>query len=137
METSGGNGKLTNAKYKSANNAVATVDKNGKVTGVKAGTTSITISYTGGNSVKVKVTVKPVVNTKEATVKAKKQVDLSKAIVISKNGVKDLKFTSSSKAVAKVSSTGKVTAVKKGKATINIYDKSTNKLVGSVKVTVN
>lgn len=57
-------GKLEGVKYTSSNKAIATVDKNGKVTGVKAGTTYVTISYTGGKSVKVKVTVKPVVNRK-------------------------------------------------------------------------
>lgn len=130
------NGMVENIKYTSADKSIATVDKNGKLKGVKAGTTYVTISYTGGDKVKVKVTVNPVVNKKTATVQVKKQINLRDAIVISKNGYKDLKFTSSNKSIVTVSATGYVTGVKKGTATINVYDKNTNKLVGAVKVTV-
>lgn len=129
-------GKLQNVSYTSSDKTIATVDKNGKVKGVKAGTTYVTISYTGGDKVKVKVTVNPVINKKTATVQVKKQISLRDAVIISKDGYKDLKFTSSNKSIVTVSATGYATGVKKGTATINIYDKNINKLIGAVKVTV-
>ena len=93
--------------------------------------------------------MKPLVKTKTTTVKVKGKVSLRDAIIISKNGYKDLKFavetkstisingtTSNSKSIISVSSDGIVSGKKKGTATIEIYNKSTNKLLGTVKVTV-
>jgi uncharacterized protein YjdB len=142
-------GKLQNVKYTSKDKSIATVDKNGKVTGVKAGSTTISITCDNGSKITIKVTVKPLVKTKTATVKVNNKVSLRDAIVISKNGYKDLKFavetkstisingtTSNSKSIITVTSDGYVTGKKKGTATVEIYNKSTNKLLGTVKVTV-
>lgn len=142
-------GVLKNVKYTSKDKSIATVDKNGKVAGIKAGSTTISITCDNGSKVTIKVTVKPLVNKKTATVKVGSKISLRDAIVISKNGYKDLKFvvesretisitgtTTSSKDIISVSSDGYVTGKKKSTAIVEIYNKSTNKLLGTVKVTV-
>lgn len=130
------NGKLKDVKYTSADKKIATVDKNGKVKGVRAGTTNITVSYTGGEKVTVPVTVKPAIKTKKATVNSGDKISLKGAVTISKNGYKDLKFKTSNKKIAAVSSTGYVTGKAGGKCKISVYDKKTNKKVATVNVTV-
>lgn len=119
---------------------IATVDKNGKVTGKKAGTAKITMNFLSGAkatvTVKVqkkKVTTSKITNvSKNITLKVKKSTKLSPVVtpVTSKNGVT---YKSSNKKVATVSSKGVIKAKKKGKATITV--KSGNKTV-KVKVTV-
>ncbi|WP_313130948.1 transglutaminase domain-containing protein [Anaerocolumna sp.] len=145
------NGKLQGIKYASKDTTIATVDKNGNVSGIKAGTTNITITCDNGSKLTVKVTVKPLVNTKNTSVKVGSKISLRDAIVVSKNGYKDLKFTvqesngtidittgkvKNSKTIVTVSSDGYVTGKSKGTATVEIYNKSTNKLLGTVSVTV-
>ena len=48
---------LTGLSYKSNNSSIATVDENGVVTGVKVGTTAISVSKDGYKTIKVPVTV--------------------------------------------------------------------------------
>lgn len=145
--------KLQGVKYTSKDNAIAIVDKNGRVTGKKVGTTNITITCDNGSKTTIKVTVKPLINTTAVTVKVNGKVSLQDAIVMSKNGYKDLKFIVSSnsktssimsidgtvkslKTILTVSSDGIVVGKSKGTATVEIYNKSINKLLGTVKVTV-
>ncbi|MGN0460111.1 MAG: leucine-rich repeat protein [Ruminococcus sp.] len=101
--------------YKSSNTSVAKVDANGVVTGVKKGTAKITVANNGTKKI-VTVTVKnPTLNATSKTLKVKKSFTLK---VTGKIGT--AKFTSSNKKVATVSSSGKVTAKKKGTATISV-----------------
>ena len=143
-------GILQGVKYESQDNSIATVDDTGKVTGVKAGKTSIHITCDNGSDVNVKVTVKPLVNTKTATVKAGSKISLRNAIVISEGGPKDLVFTCKDnmspstisingttkkpQVIATVSKSGYVTGKSKGTVLVDIYNKDTNKLLTTVKV---
>lgn len=138
LKISPSNGKLYNVSYRSLDKTIATVDKNGKVTGVRVGSTKIEVTYGENKKINVPVTVKPAVNSKykSVSVAVKKTVSIKKAVTVSKNGYKDLIFKSSNTKIAKVSKTGTVTGIKKGSCSIRIYDKATNKLVATVKLTV-
>ncbi|MDO4485588.1 MAG: Ig-like domain-containing protein [Bacillota bacterium] len=115
--------------WTSSNEKVATV-KDGKVTAVGVGTATIKATSNDGNaSAECKVTVKPVkvskvkVNTSKTTVAVGSSKTL-KALVYPSNATnKAVTWKSSNSKIAKVSSTGKVTAVKAGKATVTVTTK--------------
>lgn len=102
--------------YRSSNTAIATVSSSGAVTGKKVGTAYI---YAKANNVenKVKVTVKnPSIDIPStASVRIKNSITLKKTSFPSSAKVT---WSTSDKKIATVSSTGKVTGVKKGTATI-------------------
>lgn len=50
---------LTNVKWKSSNSTIATVDNNGKVTGIREGTTSIIAQYNDENTLEYEIEVTP------------------------------------------------------------------------------
>ena len=101
--------------YKTSNKKVAKVNSSGKVTGVKKGTATITVTN-NGVSKKFKITVKnPKLNKSKLTIKKGKSFKLS-----IKGKVGNAKFTSSNKKVATVSKKGNIKAKKKGKATITV-----------------
>jgi alpha-amylase len=138
LEISPSNAKLSNIAYQSMNESIALVDRNGKVTGVRAGQATIELTYGNSRKVSIPVTVKPVVNSKykSITVSVKKTFSIKNAAAVSKNGYKDLTFRSTNTKVAKVTSAGTVTGVRKGSCSIRIYDKATSKLVATVQVAV-
>ncbi len=108
--------------WKSSNTAVATVS-GGKITAKKAGTATITATC-GSKKATCKVTVKAVV-TKVTLSKTKAEIEEGDTLVLSAKisptdavDAKNATWTTSNKNVATVSSTGKVTAVHEGTATI-------------------
>lgn len=102
-------------KYKSSNSKVAKVSSTGKVTAVKSGTTTITVTN-NGISKSFKLTVKnPKLSSTKLTLKVKKTATLKVTGKVGK-----AKFTSLNTKVAKVTSSGKVTALKKGTAKIKV-----------------
>ena len=113
--------------YKSSNKKIATVSSKGVVTGKKAGKVNITVTSKKNKKVKkvVKITVKNLkpssvkVSAVKATVVVGKTNTL-KATVKPAGVYCPVKWTSSNKAVATVSSNGKVTAKKAGTATITV-----------------
>jgi len=110
LKVTGAVGKVV---WKSSNKKVATVNSSGKVTAKKAGTTIITAKVSG-MTLKCKVTVKgPELSVKKKTLIAKQTYKLNV-----KGATKKVKWTSSNKSVATVSSSGKITAKKAGTATI-------------------
>ena len=120
-----GKGKTT---YKTSNKKVAKVNSSGKVTGIKKGTATITVTN-NGVSKKFKITVKnPKLNSKNKILKKGKSFKLS-----IKGKVGKAKFTSSNKKVATVSKKGNIKAKKKGKTTIIVM---TNGIKLKCKVTV-
>ena len=120
--------KAKSAKWKSSKKAVATVDKNGKITAKKVGTAKITATY---KKVKATVTVKvmnPAVSGKLSKTKLSlnkgktytlsySQVTKARKTTTKGIAVKKVKWTTSNKKVATVSK-GKITAKGYGTATI-------------------
>lgn len=114
--------------YKSSNTKVATVNAQGVVTAKKNGAATITVTNSGVSKT-LKITVKkPTLNKKKITLKKGKKFTLKITGKIGK-----VKFTTSKKSVAKVSSKGKITAKKPGKAVIKV---KTNGITLKCKVTV-
>ncbi len=111
------------AKFKTSNKKVATVSNKGVVTGKKAGTAYITATYKGKTSKKVKITVAQLsLNKTSLKLTAGKTATL--AVKYNKKKVRPT-FRTSNAAVASVNKNGKITAKKKGTATITAtYKKS-------------
>jgi hypothetical protein len=109
-----------NLTYNSSNPSVATVDKNGKVTALKNGTTTITCKSANGKTAKCTVTVRKVVVTdiqldkRSVLVDAGVSFNIIATITPGNATNKTVKWTTSDSGVAKVSSSGKVTAVASG-----------------------
>ena len=135
--------------WKSSNKKVASVGRNGKVKGLKAGkTATITVQLASGlkKSFKVKVQKKnvatkslKVVNVStgkkvSSKVSLKRKQTLKLATTVSPITSKEkVKYSSSNKKVVSVSSKGVIKAKKKGKATITV---KTGKKTYKIKVTV-
>jgi uncharacterized protein YjdB len=127
--------------WKSSKKSVLAVDKTGRLTAKKEGTAKITLKA-GGKSAKVSVKVTAPVRkislpSKKATLKAKKSVTLVPVLTYKDaayTGTPKLAWRSSNTKVAKVNSEGKVTAKKKGKATITV--KATNGKKATMRLTV-
>ncbi len=133
------NTKLT---YTSSNSAVATVSSTGMITGVKAGSATITVKTTDGSNITktCKVTVSNAVtgvklNKTSAALKVGKTLALKATVSPSKASNKDVTWKSSDKTIATVSSTGVVTGKKAGKAVITVTTKDGKKTATS-KITV-
>lgn len=127
--------------YKSSNTKVATVDKKGKVTAKKKGKATITVTMKSGakakytvNVQKGKVTTKSIkLNKSSCTLKKGKTLTLK----VTRNPItatEKITYSSSKKKVATVNSKGKITAKKKGKATITV--KTSNGKKATCKITV-
>ena len=111
--------------WKSSNKKVATVTSKGVVTmKKKSGGKSVTITATAKDGSKVKATYKiksmkgkvtKVTISGKKTVKAGKTLKLTGKVKATKNANKKLKWTSSNKKYATVTSSGKVKALKAGK----------------------
>lgn len=108
--------------------SVAKVSSSGKVTAVKAGTTYVR-AWNNGVSKRCKVTVKnPYLKKKSKTIEKGSKYTIK---IVGKVG--KAKYSTSNRKVAAVSSSGKVTAKKKGKAKITVKTNGI-KLTFSVKV---
>lgn len=126
----------TAIEYKSSNTAVAVVNANGQVSAKGKGTAYIFV--TANNITKeVKVTVKTAptqVTIKKSKIVLKKGKKTTIKYSLSKGSYGKVTFSSSNKKVVSVSSTGKITAKKKGIAKIKI--KTYNGKTDTVKVIV-
>ncbi|MEE3334174.1 MAG: Ig-like domain-containing protein [Ruminococcus sp.] len=130
-------------KWKSSNSRVATVSKNGVVTGKRKGKAKITVTVKG-KSAKVKATcIVKVVNPPKKVKLNRKSLKLNrgksfrlKAKVKPKSAYKKLSWSTSNSGVATVSSKGKVKAVGKGSAVITAKAINGKKAKCKVKVGV-
>ena len=111
--------------WKSSDSGVATVDGNGKVTAVKDGTTTITVTtYDGSKTATCSVTVKAIPLTKIEVLPSKADVTIGTPLEISVKFTpanasnQKVTWSSSNTEIATVSDLGIVEGVKEGKATI-------------------
>ncbi|BBF41945.1 protein containing ChW-repeats and cell-adhesion domain [Lachnospiraceae bacterium KM106-2] len=111
--------------YKSLNSKIATVSKGGVVKGIKGGSTVITATDAAGHVAYCSVTVKEKItsiklNKTSLRIGVKKTYKLKATVKSNNASNQKLKWSTSNKKIAKVSSSGKVTGVKKGYATITV-----------------
>ena len=130
--------------WKSDKTDIATVDANGKVTAIKAGTATITVTTEDGNKTATcKITVQEAevkvtgvkLDKAELTLTEGGSYQLVATIEPAKATNQKLMWKSSNAAVAEVDKTGKVMAVKEGTATITVTTEDGNK-TATCKVTV-
>lgn len=129
--------------YKSSNEKIVKVTKKGKLKALKNGKATITVTSKADK--KKKATIKVIVKTPVTKVKLdQKEISLTegetavvKATVSPKKAtIKKVSYKSSNKAVAKVNSKGKITAVAEGTAVITVTSKDGNAKKATCKVTV-
>ena len=122
--------------WKSSDTGVATVDGSGKVTAVKAGSATITVTTTDGSKTatcSVTVTSKTVsvtgvkLDNGKLELKAGETAQLTATVEPSDASDKSLEWTSSDAKIATVDASGKVTAVGVGSATITVKTKDGGK----------
>ena len=115
--------------WASNNSGVASVDQKGVVTGVKAGTATITVStkdgkFTANCSVKVAVPVTGIsLDKSEAKLAVGETIKLRPTIKPENAAVKSIKWETSDKEVATIENDGTVKALKPGATTITITTK--------------
>ena len=130
--------------WKSSNEAVATVDANGKVTAVAVGETTITATTTDGSnlsaSCKITIVATPAesitLNVTEVSLKVNGTTILTATVLPETATNKSVTWTSSNEAVATVDANGVVTAVAVGEAIITATTTDGTNLSASCKVTV-
>ena len=130
-------------KYTSANEEIATVN-NGVVTGIKEGTTEITIESTEDESIKdtCTVTVKAIeltgisLNKTETTIYTNKTETLTVSYTPSNATYKDVTWDSSNKTIATVDSNGIVKGLKAGTTQITVTSTKNTNLKAECEVTV-
>ncbi len=123
------NASNKNVTWTSSNSSVASVDANGNVTALKAGTSTITVrtndgGYTSQCSITVNAKVYPVTGVSlsktSLTMTEGDTQTLTATITPSNASNKSVSWTSSNSTVASVDANGKVTALKAGTATITV-----------------
>ena len=139
--------KGTNYVISVGNTTIASVDEQGNLTALKAGTTTVRVSSSevpsviGTATLTVKAATIPVTsvaitNEKPLSLKVEETAELTVALTPSNaNEGTALTFTSSDTSVATVDSKGKITAVKAGNATITVSSENGKKDTISVVVT--
>ncbi|MBQ8134024.1 MAG: Ig-like domain-containing protein, partial [Clostridia bacterium] len=124
--------------WSTSNSKIATVS-GGKITGVAAGTATITAKTANGKKATCKVTVKNLptsikLNKTSATIGKGKTLTLKATIAPAKNTITTTTWKSSNTKIATVSSTGKITAKAVGTTTITAT--TTNNKTATCKITV-
>ncbi|MDO5539798.1 MAG: Ig-like domain-containing protein [Eubacteriales bacterium] len=132
--------KLT---FKSSNPGIVSVDKNGILTGKRVGKAKITIkSYNGKKAVCTVHCVIPAQKiwfknaSSPITLKRGKTKTLKVGFAPSNTTIKTIKWKSSNKKIVSVSSKGKITALKKGTATVSATTTDGTKKVIKLKIKV-
>ena len=125
-------------KYSSSDEQVAVINSDNVITAVNNGKAVITLELQNGNKASVTVIVKNAPSKVTANVSSK-NIKKGKSFKIKitlpeGSASNDISFITSDKKIAKVSSNGKVTALRKGKATITV--KTFNGKKAKVKIKV-
>lgn len=109
--------KSAKITYFSSKKSVVTVDKKGKIKGIKAGTATVTVKVKGVITLKCKVIVaKPQISEKSITIEKGKSINLT---VNNKPAKAKYKWSSSNKQVANVKN-GKVSAIAPGSTVVSV-----------------
>ena len=109
------------AKYKSSNNKIAKVNKNGVITAVRPGTVKITTKYKG-KSHTTKITIKNAkLSLNKKTIELNRGQKFTLKAFANKSGIsnKNVKWTSSNSKVASINKNGIITTKKNGTTTIS------------------
>lgn len=133
--------------WTSSNTSVATVDSYGKVVAKKSGSVKITATSSSNSSISDSKTIavnnkhiavtKLNTSTTTYTLKYGKSLQWNVSVEPSDATNKQIVYTSSNESIAKVSSTGKITAQNtKGTATITAKSKENNNIKVSITITV-
>ena len=129
--------------WKSSDKAVATVDSNGKVTAVGAGRTTITATAQDGTGISISCVItvtQPVtgitLNKTSLSLKTGGSATLTATVSPSNASNKEVSWKSSDTSVATVDTSGKVTAVAPGSATITATAKDGSGKSASCTITV-
>ena len=119
------NASLKTVTWKSENEAVATVDENGTVTGLKKGTVRVTAIAADGSRIRASVSLNIVQTAEEITLdKNEITVDVGRSAVLKatvlprETNDKTVVWSSSDESVAKVGKDGRITAVALGRCEI-------------------
>ncbi|MCR5567303.1 MAG: Ig-like domain-containing protein [Clostridiales bacterium] len=111
--------------WASANEQIATVDKNGKVTGLKKGSVRITATAADGSNIRANINVQVTQSAKEITLdKAELTVDVGRTAVLKANVLpketnnRKVVWSSSDERIATVSASGRITGVALGECEI-------------------
>ena len=139
------NATLKQMTYSSANDEIATVDKDGVVTGVAVGNTTVTIkadeiskvvnvTVTGPSIVPESITLDPAEI--EFNLGSDVLTATIAAVVSPAEASQEVTFVSSNPAVATVSETGVVSAINVGEAIITVTSKADETVQATAKVTV-
>ena len=132
-------------QWKCSNTKIATITQNGVITGIKAGSVTITVTSTDGTyktSKKITVKQKKIlvkkITLKKASLSIKKGKSAKISATVSPSNAtnKSLKYVSSNKKIATVTSSGKVTGIQKGKCTISVKTTDGSNITKKVKITV-
>ena len=139
------NASNKDVSWASSDANIATVSKDGEVTGIKPGSTTVTVTTVDGKkTAKCQVAVEKRIYPVESVSLDKTSLELTEgdkatliATVLPENASnKDISWTSGDEKVATVSAAGEVTAVTPGKATITVTTEDGNK-TAKCEVTVN
>ncbi len=128
------------ATFKSSNTKVVTVSSSGVIKGISKGKATITATTENGLKATCVVTVKQQVTGVEvnptATVYTGKTLKLTAKVLPSSAENKSIKWTTSDSSVVKVSSSGVITGMRAGTATVTVTSAENSKLKATCIVTV-
>ena len=139
------NASNKDVSWASSDANIATVSKDGEVTGIKPGSTTVTVTTIDGKkTAKCQVAVEKRIYPVESVSLDKASLELTEgdkatltATILPENASnKNISWTSSDEKIATVSANGEVTAVTPGKATITVTTEDGNK-TAKCEVTVN